>query len=99
MAPFHRRPRRAVGALLAAATAALTIALPNLSAAQPSGARAAPAPVRYEAESAVISEGAVESNHDGYSGSGFVNFDVVTGAYVEFTVDAAQAGPARLDFR
>ncbi|MGO4757622.1 hypothetical protein AB4212_55015, partial [Streptomyces sp. 2MCAF27] len=79
MPPISHRPRRAVGAFLAAATAALTIALPNLSAAQPSGAKAAgthpsgakaaAAPVRYEAESAVISEGAAESNHDGFSGT------------------------------
>ncbi|MEU5644309.1 PQQ-dependent sugar dehydrogenase [Streptomyces milbemycinicus] len=104
MPPISHRPRRAVGAFLAAATAALTIALPNLSAAQPSGAqlagapgaKAAAAPVRYEAESAVITEGAAESNHDGFSGSGFVNFDNKTGSYVEFTVDAPAAGSATL---
>ncbi|WP_335938008.1 PQQ-dependent sugar dehydrogenase [Streptomyces sp. PTD5-9] len=65
--------------------------------------RAAPgtaaAPVRYEAESAVIVRGAAESNHSGYSGIGFVNGDNVAGSYVEFTVDAAAAGTARIAVR
>jgi len=46
----------------------------------------------YESENAVISQGVVESNHAGYSGTGFVNFDNVTGSYVEYSVNAAQAG-------
>ncbi|NUK22452.1 PQQ-dependent sugar dehydrogenase [Streptomyces lunaelactis] len=113
MAPIPRRSRRAIGVLVAAATAALTVALPTPSNAQPSAdssaapakagaVKAAPvkaAPVRYEAEAATISQGAVESNHAGYSGTGFVNFQAVTGSYVEFTVDSAQAANARLDFR
>ncbi len=41
---------------------------------------------QYEAESAVISGGVVESNHAGFTGSGFVNYDNVAGSYVEFTV-------------
>ncbi|WP_406303789.1 PQQ-dependent sugar dehydrogenase [Streptomyces sp. NBC_00885] len=53
----------------------------------------------YEAESGTISQGAVESNHAGYSGTGFVNFQPVAGASVEFTVDSAQAAAAKLDFR
>ena len=46
----------------------------------------------YESENAVISQGVVESNHAGYSGTGFVNFDNVVGSYVEYSVNAAQAG-------
>ncbi len=57
------------------------------------------APVRYEAENATISQGVVESNHAGFSGSGFVNFDNVAGSSVEFTVTAAKAGDAKLTFR
>ncbi|MGW1882905.1 PQQ-dependent sugar dehydrogenase [Streptomyces sp. NPDC001970] len=53
----------------------------------------------HEAESATVSQGAVESNHAGHSGTGFVNFAAVSGAYVEFTVDSAQAADAKLDFR
>ncbi|MBJ3811176.1 PQQ-dependent sugar dehydrogenase [Streptomyces flavofungini] len=57
--------------------------------------RAAP----YEAESAQVVKGKVESNHTGHTGTGFVNFDVVSDAYVEFTVEAERPGPTKLDFR
>jgi Raf kinase inhibitor-like YbhB/YbcL family protein len=57
------------------------------------------APVRYEAESATISQGVVESNHAGFSGTGFVNLDNVAGSSVEFTVNASKAGQAKLVFR
>src|SRR5262245_11939343 len=57
------------------------------------------APVRYEAESATIFHGAVESNHAGFSGSGFVNGDNEVGSYVQFGVSAASAGTATLAFR
>ncbi len=57
------------------------------------------APTRYEAESATISQGLVESNHAGFSGTGFVNGDNVVGGYVEFSVTAANAGTATLAIR
>jgi hypothetical protein len=41
-----------------------------------------PPAARYEAESATISQGVVESNHAGFSGTGFVN---LTGSFVQFT--------------
>ncbi|WP_214321273.1 CBM35 domain-containing protein [Nonomuraea sediminis] len=63
--------------------------------AQPAG----PAPVDYQAENATISQGVVESNHLGFTGTGFVNYDNVTGGYVEFSVTAAQAGNAALTLR
>ncbi|MFF2407569.1 PQQ-dependent sugar dehydrogenase [Streptomyces sp. NPDC058092] len=60
---------------------------------------ASAAATRYEAESATIVKGAAESNHSGYSGTGFVNGDNVTGSYVEFTVTAASAGTGQIAIR
>ncbi|MEV1170710.1 glycosyl hydrolase family 28 protein [Nonomuraea sp. NPDC049784] len=54
---------------------------------------------RYEAENATISQGVVESNHAGFSGTGFVNYDNVAGSYVEFAVNAGAAGTATLTLR
>ncbi|MFI0449866.1 glycosyl hydrolase family 28 protein [Actinomadura sp. 6N118] len=54
---------------------------------------------RFEAENATISQGVVESNHAGFTGAGFVNYTNVAGSYVEFTVNAAQAGTMPLTFR
>ncbi|MGW0202484.1 PQQ-dependent sugar dehydrogenase [Nonomuraea sp. NPDC003201] len=57
------------------------------------------APTRYEAENATISQGVVESNHAGYSGTGFVNGDNVAGSYTQWTINAPAAGTATLAFR
>jgi glucose/arabinose dehydrogenase len=57
------------------------------------------APTRYEAENATIVQGAVESNHAGFTGTGFVNLDNVVGSYVEFTVNAPTAGNYEVRFR
>jgi glucose/arabinose dehydrogenase len=54
---------------------------------------------RYEAESATIAQGVVESNHAGFSGAGFVNVDNVVGSSVEFAVTSATAGAATLALR
>jgi hexosaminidase len=54
---------------------------------------------RHEAENATISQGVVESNHAGFSGTGFVNYNNVTGGYVQWNVNAATAGRATLVFR
>jgi endoglucanase len=59
---------------------------------------ASAAPTRYEAESATISQGVVESNHVGFSGTGFVNYDNVVGSSIEFSVTAPSAGNATLTF-
>ncbi|KAB2352640.1 discoidin domain-containing protein [Actinomadura rudentiformis] len=56
-------------------------------------------PGDHQAEDATISQGVVESNHAGFTGSGFVNYTNVAGSYVEFTVNAAQAGNATLTLR
>lgn len=57
------------------------------------------APTRYEAENATISQGLVESNHAGFSGTGFVNYDNVVGSSVQFTVTVPTAGSASLTLR
>jgi polygalacturonase len=49
-------------------------------------AGAGPAPVDYQAESCTISMGLVEANHTGFTGTGFVNGDNVSGAFVECSV-------------
>jgi exo-1,4-beta-D-glucosaminidase len=56
-------------------------------------------PARLEAENATISQGVVEANHLNFSGTGFVNYDNVVGSYVEWTVNAASAGPVNVTLR
>jgi hypothetical protein len=53
----------------------------------------------HQAEDATISQGVVESNWPGFTGTGFVNYDNLVGSYVQFTVNAAAAGTATLRFR
>lgn len=61
---------------------------------------AAAAPTRYEAENAsYVSGSTVDDNFAGYSGTGFVNTPNSAGSYVEFTINAASAGNARLALR
>ena len=59
--------------------------------AQPTLAAEPRAATDYQAESATISQGVVESNHSGYTGTGFVNYDNVVGSYVQWSVTAAAA--------
>ncbi|MFC5005062.1 PQQ-dependent sugar dehydrogenase [Dactylosporangium cerinum] len=63
------------------------------------GAAPPPAFTDYQAESATISQGVVEANHAGYTGTGFVNYDNVTGSYVQFTVSVTAAGSYPLTLR
>ncbi|MFE7129785.1 discoidin domain-containing protein [Streptomyces sp. NPDC057638] len=59
-----------------------------------------PAPERYEAEGARYTAGStVDSNHGGFSGTGFVNTPNATGAYVEWSVASPAARTATLTFR
>jgi alpha-L-fucosidase 2 len=51
-----------------------------------------------QAENATISGGVVESNHAGFTGTGFVNTDNAIGPFVEFPIDVP-AGPFTLTFR
>src|SRR6266511_303294 len=60
---------------------------------------ASAAPTRYEAENATIFDGVVESNHLGFSGTGFVNYVNEVGSYVQWTVNAANAGTAKVGIR
>ncbi|MFF3601677.1 carbohydrate-binding protein [Kitasatospora indigofera] len=53
----------------------------------------------YQAEEARISQGVVENNHTGYSGTGFVNLTNIAGSYAEWTVRAGAASGATLDLR
>lgn len=53
---------------------------------------------RYEAENATVSQGVVESNHVGFSGTGFVNGDNVAGSFTEWSVNG-NAGAATLRIR
>jgi len=60
-------------------------------------AGAAPAPSgRHEAEDATISQGNVEFDHAGFSGTGFVDYDNVAGGYVQWTVSGVPAGQTTL---
>ncbi|WP_163508280.1 PQQ-dependent sugar dehydrogenase [Fodinicola acaciae] len=77
---------RRLARIAAVSVAALTAA--GLS------APATAAPTRYEAEAGSFAQAVVESNHQGFSGAGFVNTDNVAGAYVQFAVNAASAGTA-----
>jgi aryl-phospho-beta-D-glucosidase BglC (GH1 family) len=52
-----------------------------------------------QAEDATIVQGIVESNHAGFTGTGFVNYNNVAGSYVEWTVNAAEAGNVGLTIR
>src|SRR5687767_7583345 len=76
--------------LLLVVPAALVLAVPAVAIA---------APVQYQAENATVSNGLVESNHAGFTGSGFVNYDNEVGSSVEFTVTSPSAGQATLTFR
>ena len=58
-----------------------------------------PGATRYEAENATIFDGAADSDHTGFSGTGFCNTTNAVGAYVEWTVNVPSAGSATLTFR
>ena len=85
--------RRLLGAAAAAAAvAAVALVLP--------GSVADAAPIRYEAEQAPATcDGLIESNHAGYSGTGFCNANNAVGAAAQFTVNASAAGTATIAIR
>src|SRR5687767_6142757 len=70
---------------------AIMIALP--------GRAAFAATITYQAESATLSQAVVATNHAGFTGSGFADYNNVAGSYVEFTVNVATPGNATLAFR
>ncbi|MGW1976294.1 carbohydrate-binding protein [Streptomyces sp. NPDC001889] len=56
--------------------------------------------VRHEAENGTWTAGStVDSNHGGFSGTGFVNTPNATGAYVEWSVESATARDASVTLR
>ena len=58
------------------------------------------APTRYEAEtSPATCSGTIDSNHAGFSGTGFCNGTNTIGAAAQFTVNAGSAGTATLNIR
>lgn len=64
------------------------------------GQAAQAATVRYEAETAPATcDGAIESEHAGFSGSGFCNATNATGAAAQFTVSAGASGSATVAVR
>jgi hypothetical protein len=59
-----------------------------------------PPGTRFEAENATFSTGAtVDTNHAGFSGTGFVNYVNAVGGFVEWTIPANAAGPATVTIR
>ncbi|WP_290860860.1 carbohydrate-binding protein [Hamadaea sp.] len=60
---------------------------------------AAPVSDVYQAEDCTISQGVVEANHTGFTGTGFVNYDNLSGSYVQCSVTVATAGAYTLTFR
>ena len=62
-------------------------------------AASGPAPIEIQAETCTISQGMVESNHLGFTGTGFVNGDNVVGSYVECTLSVASPGSFSLTIR
>ncbi len=95
---MRRRIRRtalvaAVAAL--AAGGAMTAVVANAA----TGPGAAPAAaVRYEAENGTC-QGTIDSNHTGFSGTGFCNVTNAVGSTMTWTVNASGAGTATLSFR
>jgi glucose/arabinose dehydrogenase len=89
--PAGLRSVRGIAVVVAAIVAPLAFIVARIG-------PAAAAPTRYEAETAVC-QGTVDSDHTGFSGTGFCNTTNATGAYVEWTVTATSAGTATLGFR
>jgi endo-1,4-beta-D-glucanase Y len=77
---------------------------PSPSASVPASPSASPSTppsvIHVEAETGTISSGGtVDTNHNGYTGAGFVNVANAVGSYVEIAVNGATAGSHTLTFR
>ena len=86
--------RRSTWSVLFAGTAATALGCALIT---PVAATAATAD--YESEAATLSQAKVATNHPGYSGKGFVDFDNLVGSYAEYSVTSATAGTHTLTFR
>lgn len=60
---------------------------------------AAAAPIVFQAENATIYKGVAASNHSGYTGTGFVDYDSVAGSYVQFATSTFIGGSMYIGFR
>jgi rhamnogalacturonan endolyase len=90
---MHSRSRRVA---LLSASAAVAVAAAGVVTATLASAAA----TRYEAETAPSTcDGLIESNHTGFSGSGFCNGNNAVGAAAQFTVTASAAGEATVAVR
>ncbi|MGI5186901.1 GDSL-type esterase/lipase family protein [Promicromonospora sp. CA-289599] len=89
-----RSPRQRA-ALLSAGLAATLVGGGLMT--SPTLASAAVAETRYEAEAAPATcDGTIDSNHNGYSGTGFCNGDNEVGAASQFTVSTSEAGTSTI---
>ena len=83
----------------ATGTASSTPASSVAPSSTPASSTASSETIVYQAESGSLSQAAVESNHSGFTGSGFVNFDNLVGSSAQWTVNQANAGNATITFR
>src|SRR2546429_6188935 len=88
------RPR--VPRLVAAAVAVIVVPLGVIALGIGSASAAATV---YEAETATLSQAVVATNHPGFTGTGFADYNAVAGSYVEWTVGAASAGTFSVTIR
>jgi hypothetical protein len=58
-----------------------------------------PPPGRFEAEAATLFHCTVDSNHAGFSGTGFVNYANEVGSYVQWSIPSDTARTATLSIR
>ncbi|MBC9730381.1 carbohydrate-binding protein [Streptomyces sp. TRM68367] len=87
--------KQSINASLAGATAVLLCTTVTAFAADASAAA-----TRYEAENAPATcDGTIDSNHSGFSGSGFCNTTNATGSAADFTVNASTAESVTLELR
>src|SRR3989440_3728858 len=91
-APARPRLLRTVAAALAVVVVPLGIIVAGM------GSASAAATV-YEAENATLSQAVVATNHTGFTGTGFVDYNAAAGSYVEWTVGAAAAGSFSITIR
>ena len=52
----------------------------------------------YQAEAAELYNAIIETEHSGYTGTGYVNYDNAPGGYIEWTVYMASPGTQNVDF-
>ncbi|XVS61377.1 PQQ-dependent sugar dehydrogenase [Actinosynnema sp. CA-299493] len=87
--PAHAPRRRFAVAAVTAATALCLL----------TASGAAQGLADHQSEAATISRGAVETEHAGFTGTGYVDYDNAFGGYVEYAVSAARTGAHALVFR